>query len=125
VTGAVPDDLAPGSRHKVTGMLFELRQYWSQPGRRDDLVVMMETEIIPLQTRHGIAVVGSFVAEDDPDHFIWMRRFDSEAHRAQQYASFYECSEWLDGIAPRVRALLVREKMQITRMNPTSTSALH
>ena len=53
-------------------MLFELRQYWSQPGQRDALVSMMETEIIPLQMQMGIAVVGSFVAEDDPDHFIWM-----------------------------------------------------
>lgn len=106
-------------------MLFELRQYWSQPGQRDALVSMMETEIIPLQMQMGIAVVGSFVAEDDPDHFIWMRRFDSEAHREQQYATFYESPQWLDDIASRVRALVVREKMQITRMNPTSSSALH
>mgnify|MGYP001814337498 CR=1 FL=1 len=25
-------------------MLFELRQYWSHPGRRDDLVAIMEQE---------------------------------------------------------------------------------
>lgn len=106
-------------------MLFELRQYWSQPGRRDALVAMMETEIFPLQIAHGIAVVGAFVAEDDPDHFVWLRRFDSEQHREERYASFYESAEWTDDIGPRVRTLLVREQMQITRLAPISCSPLH
>jgi hypothetical protein len=106
-------------------MLFELRQYWSQPGQRDALVEMMETEIFPLQIRKGIAVVGAFVAEDDPDHFVWLRRFDSEQHREEQYVTFYDSPEWTDDIGPRVRALLVRERMQITRLNPIGPSALH
>ena len=106
-------------------MLFELRQYWSQPGQRDALVEIMEQEIIPLQIKHGIAVVGAFTAEEDPDHFVWLRRFDSEQHRDEQYASFYQSPEWLDDIAPRVRALMVREKMHITRLNPISSSPLH
>lgn len=106
-------------------MLFELRQYWSHPGERDALVQIMEQEIIPLQLKHGIAVVGSFTAEDDPDQFVWLRRFDSEQHREERYASFYESSEWLDDLAPRVRALMIREKMHVTRMNPTASSALH
>jgi hypothetical protein len=106
-------------------MLFELRQYWSQPGQRDALVEMMRSEIIPLQIRHGIAVVGAFVAEDDPDHFVWLRRFDSEQHREERYAAFYESPEWTDDIAPRVRALMIRERMHITRLNPIDCSPLH
>ena len=106
-------------------MLFELRQYWSHPGKRDELVAIMEQEVIPLQIRKGIAVVGSFVAEDDHDHFIWMRRFDSEEHRVEQYEAFYGSSDWNDDIAPRIRALLIRERMLVTRMHPTSSSALH
>ncbi len=106
-------------------MVFELRQYWSHPGMRDELVALMERELIPLQISKGIAVVGSFVAEDDPDHFIWLRRFDSEAHREAQYADFYGSDEWNDDLGPRIRALMIRERMLITRMNPTSSSPLH
>ena len=59
-------------------MLFELRQYRTLPGQRDNWVRFMEEEVIPFQISKGIVVVASFVGEEEDDLYVWIRRFDSE-----------------------------------------------
>lgn len=105
-------------------MLFELRQYTAQPGRRDDLVRMMESEIIPFQASLGMIIVGSFVDEEHPDRYVWMRRFDDEDHRKALYAAVYQSERWTNDFAPRIPELLDRESINVTRLVPTSTSVL-
>jgi hypothetical protein len=105
-------------------MLFELRRYTAQPGRRDDLVRMMEEEIIPFQASQGVVIVGSFIDEEDPDVFIWLRRFNDEEHRVALYAAVYQSDFWKNDIAPRVPELLDRETIRVTRLIPTSTSVI-
>ena len=106
-------------------MLFELRQYRAVPGKRDELVELMETRIIPAQVAAGIAVVGSFVAEEDDDLYVWIRRFDSEEARERDYERFYGSAVWTDELRPAVHEVLDRESMQITRLIPTASSPLH
>ena len=64
-------------------MLFELRQYRTRPGQRDNWVKFAEEQIIPFQTEKGMVIVGSWVGEQeqDQDLFVWIRKFDSEADR--------------------------------------------
>lgn len=106
-------------------MLFELRQYRAHPGQRDRLVEMMETEIIPFQVAKGMVIVGSFVGEEDPDLYVWIRRFDSEEQRITQYAAVYESDVWKDDFAVRIPEILDRESIQVTRLTPTATSVVH
>jgi len=40
-------------------MLFELRRYEAQPGKRDELVEIMDDEVIPFQAGQGMAILGS------------------------------------------------------------------
>jgi len=105
-------------------MLFELRQYRVQPGRRDDWVRVMEDQIIPFQSSLGMVIVGSFVAEEDPDLYVWIRRFDSEDERVRQYEAVYQSDHWKTNLAPLANELLEREKMVITRLLPTAASDL-
>ena len=105
-------------------MLFELRQYRSREGQRDDLVKVMEELVIPFQASKGVVVVGSFVAEEEPDLYVWIRRFQDEEDRKRLYAAVYEDDHWKNEIAPRVGAHLDRERMVITRLLPTSRSVL-
>ena len=105
-------------------MLFELRQYRVQPGRRDDWVRVMEEQIIPFQSSQGMVIVGSFVAEEDPDLYVWIRRFESEDERVRQYEAVYQSDHWKTNIAPLASELLEREKMVITRLVPTAASDL-
>jgi quinol monooxygenase YgiN len=105
-------------------MLFELRQYRIRPGKRDEWVHLMEEVIIPFQASHGMVIVASFVAEEDPDLYVWIRRFDDEEDRKRLYAAVYESDTWKNEIAPKTAQLNIREQMVITRLNPTAKSVL-
>jgi hypothetical protein len=105
-------------------VLFELRQYKVLPGRRDDWVRFMEDVIIPFQVAKGMAIVGTFVAEDDPNLYVWIRRFEDEREREILYEAVYESDRWRSEIAPRVAEMLGDEPMAVTRMIPTAKSAL-
>ncbi|MGF1597563.1 MAG: NIPSNAP family protein [Acidimicrobiales bacterium] len=105
-------------------MLWELRQYRAKPGQRDNLVRWMEEEVIPFQTSKGIVIAGSFVGEDEDDLYVWIRRFDDEAHRAELYAAVYESDHWKDVLAPQAAELIDRDKIVVTRLEPTPLSVL-
>ena len=106
-------------------MLFELRRYRCKEGKRDDWVRLMETRIIPMQIAKGMSIVGSFVDEGDPDVYVWIRRFDSEAERERLYAAVYQSDEWQNELSPLASDLLHREQIEVTRLIPTAASALH
>ena len=73
---------------------FELRQYRIKDGRMNEWVEFMETEIIPYQVSKGMVVVGSFVAEEEEDLYIWIRRFENEEERETEepYTMLYRPS---------------------------------
>ncbi|HLZ32144.1 MAG TPA: NIPSNAP family protein [Chloroflexota bacterium] len=105
-------------------MLFELRQYTTRPGQRDNWVRFAEDEIIPFQTSKGMHIVASWVGEGDSDAFIWIRRFESEAERERLYKEVYESDHWKTNVAPRIPDLIDREQIKVTRMTPTPRSAI-
>ena len=104
-------------------MFFELRQYWCKPGKRDEWARYMDETLIPFQVSKGMVVVGSFVDEEDPDHYVWIRRFDSEADRERLYKAVHESDRWVDEIADRVGEMLDRDRSVVSRLNPTPGSA--
>ncbi|MGH1502275.1 MAG: NIPSNAP family protein [Acidimicrobiales bacterium] len=106
-------------------MLFELRQYKSKPGLRDQLVEVMETKVLPYQMSMGIAVVASFVAEDDPDGYVWIRRFESAEERDRLTTAVYGSEEWTEVIRPLLEPVFDREAMVVTTLLPTQVSPLH
>jgi NIPSNAP len=106
-------------------MLYELRQYRSKPGRRADLARVMDEVVIPFQSSKGMVIVASFVAEEEEDLYVWIRRFADEADRVKLYEAVYQSDEWKNVLAPQVGELLDRERMLITRLNPTPRSVLH
>ena len=105
-------------------MLYELRQYWTHPGRRGDWVAYMEEVIIPFQVLKGMVIVGSFVQEDDDNAYVWLRRFDDEAQREQLYEDVYQSVEWREQISPKIPDMLDRESIKVTRLVPTPKSVI-
>ena len=103
---------------------YELRQYKVRPGKMDELVKIMEEEIIPFQVSKGMVICGSFRGETDQSHYVWLRRFDSEAQREALYKAVYETDYWKTKIAPRVPECLDRENNVITRIVPTPKSTV-
>jgi hypothetical protein len=105
-------------------MFFEFRQYTIAPGKRAEWVKYMESVIIPFQASKGMIVVGSFVDEEDENLYYWMRRFKNEKERERLYKKVYESDEWKNEISPRVGEMLLREKIVVKRIVPTSRSII-
>ena len=105
-------------------MFYEIRRYQTYPGRRDEWVRYMEGVVIPFQASKGMDVTASFVDEEDPDGYVWIRRFNDEEQRVALYAAVYESDRWNDEIGPAVKELLITEKSVVTRAVPTPASAM-
>jgi len=105
-------------------MFFEFRHYRIKDGNRDRWVTFMEEEIIPFQTSKGMVIVGSWIDEKEDDHYIWMRRFDSEAERERLYKLVYEDPHWTNDIKPQIDEMLDRSKIIVTRLVATPRSVM-
>lgn len=105
-------------------MFFELRQYRTKPGQRERWVKFMEETVIPYQVSKGMVVVGSFIGQEEDDLYVWIRRFDSEEQRKQLYEDVYECDTWQNELGPLCGEMLYREKIVVTRLEPTSRSVI-
>jgi len=105
-------------------MFFELRQYRIKGGQRETFVKHMEEEVIPFQIEKGMVVVGSFVAQEEDDLYVWMRRFESEEERERLYQAVYESDHWKNEIRPRIGTMLDRDSIKVTRLEATPKSVI-
>lgn len=102
---------------------YELRQYRIRHGRMSDWLALMD-EWIPFLISKGMIIAGSFTDENDPDHYIWIRRFESEEERERLYAACYESDYWLTDVKAMVGEIMIREEIKVTRIVPTHASVL-
>jgi hypothetical protein len=105
-------------------VFYEIRYYQSQPGRRQEWIRYMEEVVIPFQASKGITVVASFTDEQNPDGYVWIRRFEDETQREAQYSAVYDSDRWKNDIRPVVYGLLIPDKSVVTRVTPTPASPL-
>ena len=105
-------------------MFFELREYRTLPGQRENWVRFMEEEIIPFQVSKGMVIVGSFVGEEEDDLYIWVRRFASEEDREALYEAVYQSDRWVNDIGPKVPEMLDRDKIVVRRIEATPHSVI-
>jgi hypothetical protein len=105
-------------------MLFELRQYRTKPGQRENWVRFMEEVIIPFQVSKGMVIVGSWTGEHEDDLYVWVRRFDNESDRERLYKEVYESEHWKTSVAPQIPEMLDRDRTVVTRLRPTPRSVI-
>ncbi len=105
-------------------MFFELREYRTLPGQRQNWVNFMEEEIIPFQVSKGMTILASFVGEEEDDLYIWVRRFESEEQREKLYEAVYESDYWVNEVAPRIPDMMDRSKIVVRRIEATPRSVI-
>ena len=105
-------------------MLFELRNYRMRPGQQERWVKFMEEVIIPFQVSKGMNIVGSFVGAEDPEVYVWIRRFEDEQERERPYEAVYQSDRWKNEISPQIPEMMDGDAMVITRLIPTPGSAM-
>jgi hypothetical protein len=103
---------------------YEIRRYRTRPGRREEWVRYMEDVVLPFQTSLGMDVTASFTDEEDEDGYVWIRRFEDEAHGKALYEAVYGHDRWKNEIGPAVHGLLLVEESVVTRVTPTPASPL-
>jgi quinol monooxygenase YgiN len=74
--------------------VVELRQYTLKPGRRDELIALLEREFVESQEAEGMDIIGTFRDLDNPDRFVWLRGFPDMEARAKSLAAFYGGPVW-------------------------------
>ena len=105
-------------------MFFELREYRTLPGQRENWISFMEETIIPFQSSKGMVIVGSFVGQEEDDLYVWVRRFESEPEREKLYEAVYESDRWKDDIAPQIPSMMDRSKIVVRRIESTPRSII-
>ena len=105
-------------------MFFELREYRTLPGERENWVNFMEEIIIPFQVSKGMVILGSFIGQEEDDLYIWVRRFEDESEREELYEAVYESDVWKNDIDPKIPAMVDRSKMVVRRIEASSRSVI-
>jgi len=103
---------------------FELRQYRIKDGQRERWIKWMEEKVIPYQVGRGMVIVGSWADQEQPDHSIWMRRFESEDERKALYKAVYEDPKWKAEFGQHIDEMLDRSKTVVTRLEATPKSVM-
>src|SRR5260370_3928428 len=69
-------------------------QYTLHPGQRDVLIELFERAFIETQEAVGAAVIGQFRDLEDPNRFVWLRRFPDMRKRLAALQAFYGGVVW-------------------------------
>jgi hypothetical protein len=64
-------------------MFYEIRTEHARPGHGPELARCMSESVVPLHRENGMDVLGAFTVTGDENSFVWIRRFEDEAHRAR------------------------------------------
>jgi hypothetical protein len=84
----------PAAANAAALTLFELRNYATQPGRRDALIEMFEAQFLDAYEDAGASILGTFRNLDDPNRWVWIRAFADNASRASALNGFYASAAW-------------------------------
>src|SRR4051812_49198229 len=88
-------------------MIVELRNYLIRSGRRSEFLRLFVERTVPLQRRHGIAVLGPFVDCHDPNRFHWARGYRTMDERERLNAALYSDPEWVEELRSIMLPMLV------------------
>ena len=102
--------------------VFEVREYPVREGKMDEWISFMEEKIVPFIVSKGMVPVAMFKSPKDPNLFLWIRRFENEAHRTELYTAVYESDEWQRDFKPVVRSLVDVENAVVHDLEPTRRS---
>jgi NIPSNAP len=86
--------------------LVEFRSYALVPGGTTDFIEHFEAHFLASQEDMGMDILGQFRIIDEPDRFVWVRRFLEPLTRAASLQAFYTSPVWKQ-FGPRANELMV------------------
>jgi hypothetical protein len=119
MTAASPaDDKKPDTR------LYEMRVYYANPGKLDDLNARFKNHTVKLFEKHGITNVGYFVpVGDNPDNkLVYFLSYPSKEARDQSWKAFLADPDWKQAAAESEKNGRLVKKVETKFMTPTDYS---
>ncbi|MBN2048163.1 MAG: NIPSNAP family protein [Anaerolineaceae bacterium] len=108
-------------------MIYELRTYWTNEGKLEDLNNRFRNVTIPIFERLGMKVVAFWTPEtptEETGNLIYILGFESVEAMADAWSKFRVDPAWIEGkAASEVNGVLVRKVTSVV-MNPTDYSAM-
>lgn len=75
-------------------MIYEWREYRAAPGKEAELLARFQDHTFGLFKKHGIHMLGFWMTQNDPNHFLYMCQFESEKQRDKAWSDFQDDPEW-------------------------------
>ncbi|NLF68582.1 MAG: NIPSNAP family protein [Candidatus Anammoximicrobium sp.] len=75
--------------------VFELRTYFSPPGRLDDLQARFRQHTVKLFSKHGMTNIGYWLPIDNPDNkLVYLLAYPSREAREASWKAFFADADW-------------------------------
>ena len=108
--------------------LFELRTYHAAPGKLDALQARFANHTLSLFAKHGLTVVGFWVARDangqPGDDLVYILAFQDSEAREQAWEAFRADPDWLKARADSEADGPLVLSLESVFLDPTSYSPL-
>ena len=117
------DLAAQGGGQKV----FELRTYYTMPGKLPDLQTRFREHTTKIFEQHGMTNVGYWVPQDEPAHsntLIYVIAHESREKAKQNWAEFGKDPEWVKVKTASEAAGKIVEKVDSVFMDATDYSKI-
>lgn len=101
--------------------IIEIRNYQLKPGYGQRFQQLLDTESLSLHAAAGIDVVLARASLDNPDSYVLIRAFESQADCEQLLHGFYASDAWQKG--PRMAILACIASTNVVLL-PVSTALL-
>ncbi len=87
-------------------MIVEFCIYRVKAGRRSEFMEFFERHGVPAMRAQGIRVLGPLLDLENPNKFVWLRSFRSEAERVRLKSGFHRSAVWVEELGPVVMSML-------------------
>ena len=103
---------------------FEMRTYYTMPGKLEDLNKRFRDHTCALFQKHGIELVGFWIPQDKDNTLVYILAHKSREAAKKSYASFGSDPEWKKVVSESEANGKLVEKIESVFMSATDYSAI-
>lgn len=116
-----------GGAGAQSNRVFEIRTYYTLPGRLPNLLARFRNHTVKLFEKHGMTNVGYWVPADAPgseNTLIYVLAYPSREAAKKSWDGFRSDPEWLKARAESEKDGKIVDRVESVYMNPVDFSAL-
>ncbi|HEY2155327.1 MAG TPA: NIPSNAP family protein [Isosphaeraceae bacterium] len=118
IRAAEPTKPAPGNR------LFEMRTYYTHPGRLDALNARFRDHTNKLFVKHGMELVGYWTPQGKPDTLVYILAYPSREAREASWKAFNADPDWKAAREASEKDGKIVDKVESVFLDPTDYSPI-